>query len=326
LLFSLAVYTKQTAVAAPLAAVLVLLVANRRDAIRLVAAGLAISLAALAVTVGLTGGGFLRHLVLYNINRFNPQGLERLGSMVLVHCVIVALAALGAAEGLRRVAAGQGGARWRDVADAIRCNHSARIFCGVILYVSITTPLLLFMLKSGAAANYMLEWFAGCAALVGLLFGLRAQQVIAGAQPPLRLGALALALTTQVAIFPLPAHAQASRSEAVRSRAVELIERVRVAGGPVLSDDMLLQIRAGTYVPWESAIFAELASLQQWDERLITDLIRAGHFAFVITEGVRGEWLFDSRYNPAVADAIDAAFPRQLRRGRFVIRLPAEGG
>jgi hypothetical protein len=32
--------------------------------------------------------------------------------------------------------------------------------------------------------------------------------------------------------------------------------------------------------------------------------------------------LYDERYNPAIADAIDAAYPRRERRGSLTLHLP----
>ena len=54
------------------------------------------------------------------------------------------------------------------------------------------------------------------------------------------------------------------------SRARELAQlsaEIASADKPVISDDMVLLIRSGREVLWEPAIFAELASTGDWDER-----------------------------------------------------------
>ena len=85
---------------------------------------------------------------------------------------------------------------------------------------------------------------------------------------------------------------------------------------------MVLLLQAGKEVPWEPAIFAELASMGRWDESLIVDRIRSGSIAFVVTDGKRGQFLFDSRYTSPVADAIDQTFPRKIQKGWLTLHLP----
>jgi hypothetical protein len=97
-----------------------------------------------------------------------------------------------------------------------------------------------------------------------------------------------------------------------------------VADKPVISDDMVLLLRSGREVLWESSIFAELASTGRWDERPFVRRIRDGEFAFFVTWGQRGHYRFDERYNPAVADAIDAAYPvKQETAGLTIHRRAA---
>ena len=74
---------------------------------------------------------------------------------------------------------------------------------------------------------------------------------------------------------------------------------------------------------WEPAIFAELASTGDWDERPFVRRIRNREFAFFVTWGQRGFDRFDERYNPAVADAIDAAYPITQRAAGLIVHRPA---
>jgi hypothetical protein len=194
------------------------------------------------------------------------------------------------------------------------------------LYVGISTPLLALVAKSGSSVNYFIEWLVGCAMMLGILAG-RLAAAAHGPRPwaaALAGVALAGAVMAQVSRVQPPAHAGLPYGQSSPALAEALIALARSSDRTIISDDMLLTLRAGREVPWEPAIFAELASLGRWDERLIAERIRAGEFAFAVTLGGRGEWLFRARYNPAVADALDAAFPRQIRRGPLVIRLPAE--
>jgi hypothetical protein len=85
---------------------------------------------------------------------------------------------------------------------------------------------------------------------------------------------------------------------------------------------MVLLLRSGKDVLWEPAIFAELASTGAWDQRPLVAQIKARRFAFFVTDGGRGEPMFDSRYTPAVADAMDAAYPRQRRLAGYYLHYP----
>lgn len=321
-LFTLAVFAKQTAIAAPVAATVVLLIVRPGDAWRMVATGLVLSCAALGAAMLLTDGGFLRHLMFHNINRYSPEGVTLLLGLVVLHAALIAAALGGLVAGLRPRAGGSA------LAERLRADPAARTIAALALHLAVSTPLLALVLKSGANWNYFIEWLCTVAALAGMLAGRLVDGLLATgrdgrAARPIALLALSAGLLAQHLLAAPPAHPRLQDRAAMQAMGHELLALVRAAPGPVLSDEMVLLVRAGRQVPWESAIFAELGSLGRWDERLIVDLIRGGHFAFAITGGRRGERLFDSRYNPAVADALEAAFPQMEDRAWLVVRRPA---
>ena len=90
--FVAAVFTKQTAIAAPVAAIMVTGLTTPRQALKLLGFGLLLGLAPLATLMWATNGGFLRHLVLYNINRFYFVLIWRQIADQAPHIVFVALA------------------------------------------------------------------------------------------------------------------------------------------------------------------------------------------------------------------------------------------
>jgi hypothetical protein len=95
-LFVLAAFTKQTCLIAPLATVSVMVPVNPRRALKVFCFGLLLGGAVLASLNWITDGGFLRHLVLYNINRFS-LGLaarEILGQASQSIFVVLALASV----------------------------------------------------------------------------------------------------------------------------------------------------------------------------------------------------------------------------------------
>ena len=86
-LFVLAAFTKQTCVLAPVATMAVLWLVNPGRTVRVCCFGLILGGGGLAVMSAVTNGGFLRHLVLYNINRFSLRlgGFARAGGAAQFH-------------------------------------------------------------------------------------------------------------------------------------------------------------------------------------------------------------------------------------------------
>jgi hypothetical protein len=102
-----------------------------------------------------------------------------------------------------------------------------------------------------------------------------------------------------------------------------LVRLVEDAPQPVISDDMVAVVRARKRVQWEPFIFAELAKKGVWNERLLTDRITVGRFAFVVTQGHPGDRdVYDERYTPTVTAAIKAAYPQNLALGDYTLHFP----
>ena len=317
LLFVLAVFTKQTSIAAPAAFVIALLMTDRRRALEVVASGLAVSLLLLGVAQWYTDGGFLRHVVGYNVNRFLPERLLLLVAPLIQHGPMLLAVLIGLL------------ARSADPQQRIDDSPlRTRAWTVVLLHFGLCTIMLALIGKSGSSANYLLEWCCSVAVLAGMALG-RAMEgvsapsrsVLAGPAGAVLIGA---ALMVQGLLLPDPRHPRLRDPAQVDQVAATMLGLVREANEPPISDDMVLVIRGGKQVPWEPAIFAELASLGRWNEALIIDAIRAGRISMAVTEGARGSYQFDSRYNPAVADAMDAAWPQKARLGWFTLHLPAD--
>ncbi|MGP1281899.1 MAG: hypothetical protein ACTS1X_02885 [Parasphingopyxis sp.] len=318
LAFVLAVFTKQTMIAAPAAAFLVLLLVRPRLAIAGIATCVVAGLVALGVLAWLTDGGFLRHVFLYNVNRFDPDRLGWILDIAGGHALIVAVGALGFASRLPQLRTLWRARRSADADPQI----AARTMLG--LYVILTTAMLLLVGKSGSSVNYFIEWLG----LVCIYCGLAVHDRIATsaeaekgqARRPFGPEIVAGALAIQLLILPTLPYADIGDPE--RNRELAALEaEIRAADRPVISDDMVVVIRAGQPVLWESAIFAELASTGVWDEAPFVALIGQRHFAFFVTAGERGGERFDERYNPAVADAIYRAYPqRAVLAGRTIHR------
>ena len=313
--FVLAVYTKQTMIAAPASVFLVLLLYRPRTAVAgiltCVVAG-SIALAALAYA---TDGGFLRHIFLYNVNRIVLDRIEQIGIIAFSHSVLIMAALVGVATtipALRRYAVRRRESEPQDVAYAM-------LGC----YFLLTTIMLLLVLKSGSSANYFIEWFAVLAIYVGFAMRIAVERSFGTSQP----GATKTGFADELAVVALCAQAlflapdqYPARFFQVRAAGLaQLTELVRQAKGPVISDDMVVVVRAGRPVLWEPAIFNELAATGVWDEKPFIQMIEQHRFAmFIIYQG-RGPHLFSLRFSPAVGAAIDRAYqPREKIAGLTV--------
>jgi len=189
-----------------------------------------------------------------------------------------------------------------------------------IAYLGVTTLMLILVAKSGSNINYFLEWFfaLGIFAAIAIHEGTRVRSVelrkMFAVGIPLALGIQAI--TAGSPPFDTDPFGPRAQQLAMLSR------EIKTARKPVISDDMVLLLRSGRDVLWEPAIFAELASTGDWDERPFVKRIRNGEFAFFITWGQRGHHRFDERYNPAVAEALDGEYPVKEKLAGLTIHRP----
>ena len=326
LLAVLAVFAKQTSIAAPVAIVFGLLLTRPRDGVRAMIAGLGAGLILAAILVVATDGGFFRHLVLYNANRFSGARMVQwlVAFLVLGGGGLVVMVMLAFTSGSRWVL----GERWRTAAQRVRIGGDPRALLLLMLGIAIpiATALLLLMGKSGSNLNYAIEWIGWSAMPAGMALALMTAAATGAAKADGRVPRL----SALPALFLLPALIMGGGDDGAdtgdnhRALRAALFEEIRATSAPVLSDDMVLLVRAGKEVPWEPAILAELAAAGRWDEALQIGLIRARHFAFIVTEGRPGMALFDSRYNPPVAEAIAEAYPLRETRGSLTVHRPRE--
>jgi hypothetical protein len=170
----------------------------------------------------------------------------------------------------------------------LAAREDVRIMAIVTVYLGLSTCSLITLGKSGGGLNYFVEWMAVLSILIGLLFGFLVRRELAAGWRGADRGTILAGCLVPVLILTqmrvLPASWDFGAADAVRSRQLDdLVVRIRDARKPVLSDDMVLLMRAGKEVPWEPAIFTELADTGRWDESLIIDLINSQAFAFVIT-------------------------------------------
>jgi hypothetical protein len=315
--FVLSIYTRQTELAAPASALLVLLFVRPRAAILAGVGGACLGVAALAWLEWVTAGGFLRHIITYNINTWTFALLmERLRFQVS-YAVLLALAVIGlTALWLRR----------RDEtpprgAEASRYNL-------VVPIISVWLLLSLIMMvvtvgKTGSNVNYFIEPMSVCTVAVGLLIGLCWQAVVGSPgrrDMALRLGLVFATFALVAVMAKRRPTCYAVQNPALLAIQENLVEEIAKQDRPVLSEDMVLSLRAGRDVPIEPAIFRELALRGQWDQRRLLDLINGHAFAFLVT--TPDKIYKPLRYTPEELAAMERAYPRVETRGPYVVRYP----
>ncbi len=319
-LFTLALYTRQTNLPAPAASFLILLMVQPRAAWTMLAASLVTGLVALAALSVASDGQFLVHILAYNINRVIWDHAMMLVLVLSANIVTLALGAIGALTAWRLLAVDG----WRRLPGRLRGDNSLTTTAIVLLTLALKTLMLPAILKSGASDNYLIDWFALIAVLIGIACVPLARAALdQPARPGLAL-VLLVAIGLPVQMIDPPLWPDYAKAEQDRAALAPVVERIRASAKPVVTDEMVLVLRGGQRVMWEPAIIAELGSAGVYDERALAERVRRGEFGFFVTRGERGSLLFDQRFNPIIADAMDAAYPRRERAGDLTLHLPAE--
>ncbi|MEC3910808.1 glycosyltransferase family 39 protein [Sphingobium sp. CR2-8] len=329
-MFVLGLFVKQISVAPPAAAFLVLLFTHRLLAVRGLAAALVMGLSGLAVEQWLNGSEFLRHIVGYNVNRFALNLLwEILLPQLAIHVAAIGLAVVGGMAAWSHVRhiihdAGAMAVARRRVADDPR----ATLTLILIAFLGLKTVLLAAMAKSGANYNYMVDWFSGIAIFAGVAIAPYVAIALGGAMSTPRsllVKLLFLALPGQlIAMFALYDGQPATASIGERLRQKQpIVDMIAASDRPVISDDMTFPIRAGRKVQWESAITAELGAKGVYDQDGFARLVRAHCFGFFAIDGILGQGVSLSRYQPVVIAAIRDAYPHTRDVGKYTLHFPA---
>lgn len=315
LCFVLAIYTKQTSIAAPAAAFVALWLARPRAAWILFAWCAGLGLCILAGLSLMTDGGFLRHTLLYNLNRLDLSRARLLAFVIVPEISTVAVAFLGSVATWRRLRpTGFTALRTKLVAD--QGEFAALLLLGFLI---IRTAMLPTILKSGASDNYLIEWLFAVAMFVGI----GAAPVIEAALGSVRWPPAVLIALVTIGVPTQAYGVLAADSDHPKTKSyADIVARIARSPRPVVSDHMVLLIRGGQPVLWEPAIAAELGHAGLYDDTSFARLVRTERFGFFITTGDRGDRLYDERYNRVVADAIDTAYPRRERYDSLVLHLP----
>ena len=318
LVFVLAAYTKQTALGA---AIVTFAVAFVRMPGRAIRAGLLAVVVGGAIFAGMmvaTDGGFFRHIILYNVNRFSLAAVWT--TLRLIGAVATYPAYILTATAIATLILVQLGRSWRRLGEV---SPGPVLFA---LYFLVATANLAALGKSGAWSNYLLPWVSSWALLIGVAAAEACKSLLARPARPLPALLLLAILVLQVLVSPVASDEHQLIDPKFRREHDALVSMIEHAGKPVFSDDMTLLMEAGREVPWEPAIITELSAKGLFDERKIVALIDSRAFAFMVVWGKPGEPWYDTRYSPAVSAAIQRNYPIAQTLAEEHLYLPALGG
>jgi hypothetical protein len=315
--FAAALLSKQSMLAAPAACVAVAFLVKPRRAVGLTALTGAAVIAAYTLLIWRTHGQAALHLFRYNVNAFSLMKIFT-GFYLYLSPMLGGIAiALGAAasfmfRSLRRPGARFLGGLRRDLSN----SPYRRAVCTLGLHLLLTLSMVAGYGKYGSAYNYFLETqiaAVACCGLVlaGILWAWRRNMrtTMPAGVALAAIGVLAVqcapeaVLRTDKRFLPVWGAYLPYQAMAMRSRVV--LEEIRNTPGLVLSEDMLLSLKAGKELPAEFAIIKALSDVGAWDDSEFLQMIRSHRFGLIV---LRAKVPYDENLTDRVQSAIAEAY------------------
>jgi hypothetical protein len=290
-----AVFSKQSALAAPAAIALQLMIRDRRGAFVFI--GVYVSMtAAIAVALhGVTNGVFFFHTITANANPFSGERIvSMVGRFLIGNPLFVAVLVVMVTSALQR-----------------------QKLSGPGSYALISMITALGVGKIGSSLNYFLEPTLAVALWAALEFPVR--WISPSSRVRAAVVSAAVAVTGIVAIVSglhqLRGHAAVRAAFPLHS---ELSARLEAIPGPVVCDDATLLVAAGKAVHYRPFIMAQLAAAGVWDQRPFLEELDRGEIALIVMR-VDSMPLLASRYTSEMREVI----ARRYRKA-FAFRMGAE--
>jgi hypothetical protein len=338
-LFVLALYTRQSTVAAAAACLVVALIARPRLGVRLLAAMAAGALVLFGLLDTVTHGQFYLHTVSFTTGSYSWHRTHRLLSDILkAYPVYLTLGSASAISLIR--------AAWPTVASRQSRADAGGAFPAPlrwerpVLGVYVLTAFLVGLTsgKEGAYYNYFIELTAAMCASLGVLLtrpfaapgtGARRSTGRRLAASALRVGLPALVLA-QVALslgstgknwFRHPGRPDPFNTVAERLLALELVKQ---ASGPVLCEDTTLPVRAGKRVEYQPFAMTQLAYRGRWDQSKLLRRIDSGDFALIVLnyDLYTGSPFGYQHFTPEMMSAIRARYRLRAALGGYWVYEP----
>jgi hypothetical protein len=294
-IFTLALFTKQTMLAAPAACLLLSAFVSPRAAIRRALFAALLGGAGLGYLAWATHGEILRHLFLYNFGQpfslthwinglqENLIGVLPLGALAVLALLPTAFSGINSNRG--------SWLRWLRRSVQASPTRRALVVLGLELCLALGTSLSYGKLGSGF--HYFLEWNFVCCALAALLW----VRAMAAWRPASRYttGGAAVCLLVLLAaltgfpdslrrvnqVFELTA-GERHIEQIKRASAVTVLNILKTTPGPVFCENMMLVMKARKEIPIEPGINCYLAKLGIWDESPFVKMIAAQKFEVII--------------------------------------------
>ncbi len=297
--------TKQSFVAAPLAALLFLAQRDRKRA-GVFAAALAVMCAGPVLALQLASHGrFLWDTVVGNANAFSWGRVWVLGGEFWSHHLLAAVLLLALFP-----------AGWRSRPRSLTALWAALAAIGDTLMLG----------KAGSDLNYLLEASAAIALLAA-----RELPRAWLSRPGLLRTTCAAVLAVVASGAGVAAAAAAARARGpladVRGLYGELVQRVAREPGVVVSDDACLLVAARRPVYLQPFVMAQLARAGRWDQRPFLRQLRDGKVRLLIVQ-VGPSAAFASRYTPEMRRLLAERYvvvARYQLAGEYAILAPAPG-
>lgn len=318
LFFALAIFTKQTAIAAPAACCIFLFFRNWRQGLRyalLLALLLAIPT---AILTALTHGQYWLHTVTYNANEMN---WDQVRDFWLPHLQRF-YAILGAGLGLGLVyvlviAIGRLFQRHRPETAAAPPQHDFTLLQQLLIatvYFLLTLMMIPALAKAGSAENYLLEPLAGAALFYSAVIGFATSRSAAVRRPYFSRAAAILLLGFLFAHADFLVRGQVNGMRTVQvlfSRQVPrsyeagkmLLGEVYRSNGEVLAEDPIFLTLSDRRPPINPFILSQLAREKKWDQSQFLSHINERRYSLVVTTCNFNEGEHFARYTDEMADA-----------------------
>jgi len=184
--FVFAIYTKQTEIVAPVAALVVLSVLNLRQTLLAALAGLAMAVVPLLYLEWVTEGGFLRHILLYNVGPFSlRRAFYIIAWMCDAHIVYLVVAVSGLLiiwckeirSFISAAPSGPGVAGRQSDLQAFLCQSNLRIVLAIVSrWFVLSLPIQITVGKFEAWVNYLIEMMCVWSIPIGMLVTLALQR------------------------------------------------------------------------------------------------------------------------------------------------------
>jgi hypothetical protein len=313
----LAVFTKQSQLAAPISCCIFLLLQDYKVGLRFVG-GLLAPIALIFILLNIvTGGEYYKHTVLYNANIFDffqlkvmLKHLVRFNRALLVAAGIICLYGIGNVIASRlhstqRLSTAQPDSEQNHA--PLRIIALLKQLDLITIYFLVSLLSLIGLAKQGAATNYLLEPHIAISLFVCTRLGILMTGIASRAASPLRL-AVVLLITALLYAHALNLHVKRhilffphNPDSSDMQKASAVLDAVRDQRGDVLSEFPIFNIMAGKPVLFHGFIMSQLAREGKWNQTPFLRTIHEQRFDLVITtqDITNPDQVFE-RYTPEI--------------------------